>query len=428
MIERGNEMMYRPSEDTELTGAQMERARSVFIGWLWQGNLSADFIHNHADDLLGEAHGELVKAVNRGEEIEDPVGWTVFCAWRRLNRRLERGPEVHEFASEKLPELADPDAKTPEGEVEDRDRLRKIQEAVRQLRRDQQQIIALTYFEGETLRDAAETLGWGYGTAHRRYKAAVEKLEKHFRAMGIESSDDLWVEIGVVATLAATGSRPSFHVHAIEMAADKAEHLAGGAWEKASHLATGAWARGQDLARRLSLGGNGDAAGALASNGASHTGVCATEMLACVFVASAIVAPAAGVAQRHDHQQGNVSAAQHPISRSALTAQANEPSRSNAAANSSASRRSNSTTTTSNAASHVPVYGPGSPSDLHVAESGLENRIEGEESSAPPEASSSSAPASASSAPTSATVSAPSASGSSSTSRARAAQQFDTIR
>lgn len=422
-------MMYRPSEDTELTGAQMERARSVFIGWLWQGNLSADFIHNHADDLLGEAHGELVKAVNRGEEIEDPVGWTVFCAWRRLNRRLERGPEVHEFANEKLPELADPDAKTPEGEVEDRDRLRKIQEAVRQLRRDQQRIIALTYFEGETLRDAAETLGWGYGTAHRRYKSAVEKLEKHFRAMGIESSDDLWVEIGVVATLAATGSRSPFHVHVVEMAADKAEHLAGGAWEKASDLATGAWARGQDLARRLSLGGNGDAAGALASNGASHTvGVCATEMLVCVFVASAIVAPAAGVAQRHDHQQGNVSAAQHTISRSALTAQANEPSRSNAAANSFASRRSNSAATASNAASHAPVYGPGSPSDLHVAESGLENRIEGEESSAPSEASSSSAPAATSSEPTSATASASSASGSSSASRAQAAQQFDTIR
>ena len=422
-------MMYRPSEDAELTGAQMERARSVFIGWLWGGNLSAEFIHNHADDLLGEAHGELVRAVKRGEEIEDPVGWTVFCAWRRLNRRLERGPEAHEFASEKLAELADPDTQTPDAEVEDRDRVRKIREAVSQLRRDQQQIIALTYFEGETLRDAAETLGWSYGTAHRRYKAAVEKLEKHFRAMGIESSDDLWVEIGVVATLAATGPRPPFHVHVIEMAADKAEHLAGGAWEKASHLATGAWARGQDLARRLSLGGNGDAAGALASNGASHTvGVCATEMLACVFVASAIVAPAAGVAQRHDHQQGNASAAQHTISRSALTAQANEPSRSSAAANSSASRRSNSAATASNAASHAPVYGPGSPSDLHVAESGLENRIEGEESSARPEASSSSAPATTSSEPTSATASASSASGSASASRARAAQQFDTIR
>ncbi|HUC06607.1 MAG TPA: sigma-70 family RNA polymerase sigma factor, partial [Solirubrobacterales bacterium] len=193
--------MYRPSDDAELTGAQMERARSVFIGWLWRGNLSADFIHNHADDLLGEAHGEYVKAVRRGEEIEDPVGWTVFCAWRRLNRRLERGPEAHEFASEKLPEQSDPDAPTPEGEAEERDRVRKIREAVQQLRRDQQQVIALTYFEGQTLREAAKTLGWGYGTAYRRYKSAVEKMEKHFRAMGIESSDDLWVEIGVVASL-----------------------------------------------------------------------------------------------------------------------------------------------------------------------------------------------------------------------------------
>lgn len=419
--------MYRPSEDAELTGAQMERARSVFIGWLWQGNLSADFIHNHADDLLGEAHGELVKAVKRGEEIEDPVGWTVFCAWRRLNRRLERGPEAHEFASEKLPELADPDAKTPEAEAEDHDRVRKIQEAVSQLRHDQQQIIALTYFEGQTLRDAAETLGWGYGTAHRRYKSAVEMLEKHFRAMGIESSDDLWIEIGVVATLAATGPRPPFHVHLMELAADRAEHLGGGAWEKASHLTTGAWARVQDLSRRLNLGGNGDAAGALASSGAGRTaGVCATAVVACVVGASGVVGPGIGGGiglldgDHHGRARADANPAPLPASRSAA-AQVSAPARSRASTAGSGSTRSNSSTPATGSESHAPVYGAGSPSDLRVAESGLENRIEGEESGAPSEASSSSAP-------TSATVSAPSASGSSSANRTQAAQQFGTIR
>jgi RNA polymerase sigma factor (sigma-70 family) len=427
--------MYRPSEDAELTGAQMERARSVFIGWLWGGNLSAEFIHNHADDLLGEAHGELVRVVKRGEEIEDPVGWTVFCAWRRLNRRLERGPEAHEFASEKLPELADPDAKTPEAEVEDHDRVRKIQEAVSQLRHDQQQIIALTYFEGQTLREAAETLGWGYGTAHRRYKSAVEMLEKHFRAMGIESSDDLVIEIGVVASLAATGTHPSFHVHVVEMVADKAEHLGGGAWERSSHLAAGAWARVQDLARRLNLGGNGDAAGALASSGAGRTaGVCATAVVACVVGASGVIGPGIGGGiglldgDHHGRARADANRAPLPASRSATAAQVSAPARSRASTAGSGSTRSNSSTPATGSESHGPVYGPGSPSDLHVAESGLENRIEGEESSSPSEASTSSAPATTSSAPAGATASASSASGSSSASRAQAAQQFGTIR
>ena len=423
--------MYRPSEDAELTGAQMERARSVFIGWLWRGNLSADFIHNHADDLLGEAHGAYVRAVKRGEEIEDPVGWTVFCAWRRLNRRLERGPEVHEFASEKLPELADPDTKTPEGEAEDRDRVRKIREAVSQLRRDQQQIIALTYFEGETLRDAAETLGWGYGTAHRRYKSAVETLEKHFRAMGIESSDDLWVEVGVVASLAATGSHPPFHVHFMEMAADKAEHLTGGAWEKSSHLAAGAWARVQDLARRLNLGGSGDAAGVVASSGAGRTaGVCATAVVACVVGASGAIGPGIGLFEGHSHS-GRARADANPkpqtTSRPAATAQVSAPY-SSAAADGSESGQSRSTTAATSAASHAPAYGAGSPSDLHVRESSYQGRIEEEESSATPEASNSSAAATTSSAPASAAVSAPNASGSSNASRTQATQQFGTIR
>jgi RNA polymerase sigma factor (sigma-70 family) len=423
--------MYRPSEDAELTGAQMERARSVFIGWLWRGNLSADFIHNHADDLLGEAHGELVKAVKRGEEIEDPVGWTVFCAWRRLNRRLERGPEAHEVASEKLPELADPDAQTPEKEAEDRDRVRKIREAVSQLRRDQQQIIALTYFEGQTLRDAAKTLGWGYGTAHRRYRSAVEKLEKHFKAMGIESSDDLVVEIGVAASIAATGAGPSLHIHVTEVAADKAEHLVGGAWEKASHLTAGAWTRVHDLTRRFNLGGNGDAAGVVASSGAGRTaGVCATAVVACVVGASGVVGPGIGggigLFADHDHHgraKDDANPAQLTSSGPAATAQVNAPAQSSTATGGSKSTRSNSATSPTGSASHAPVYGAGSPSDLRVAESGLENSIEGEESSAPSEASSSSAPATTSSEPTSAT-----ASGSSSASRAQAAQQFGTIR
>ena len=428
--------MYRPSEDAELTGAQMERARSVFIGWLWRGNLSADFIHNNADDLLGEAHGELLKAVKRGEEIEDPVGWTVFCAWRRLNRRLERGPEAHEFASEKLPEQADPDAQTPEKEAEDRDRVRKIHEAVRQLRRDQQQIIALTYFEGETLRDAAETLGWGYGTAHRRYKSAVEKLEKHFRAMGIESSDDLWIEIGVVATLAATGPRPPFHVHLMEMAVDKAEHLAGGAWERASHLTAGAWARVHDLTRRLNLGGNSDAAGVVASSGAGRTaGVCATAVVACVVGASGVVGPGIGggigLFDGHDHH-GRARAAANPApltaSRSAATPQASASAQSSASTDGAESTRSKPATSATGSEPHAPVYGAGSPSDLRVRESDVQGRIEAEESGATAEASSSPASATTSSAPAGAIVSAPSVGGSSSASRAQTTQQFGTIR
>jgi RNA polymerase sigma factor (sigma-70 family) len=424
--------MYRPSEDAELTGAQMQRARSVFIGWLWRRNLPADFIHNHADDLLGEAHGEYVKAVKRGEQIEDPVGWTVFTAWRRLNRRLERGPEAHEFASEKLPELADPDAETPEGEAEDRDRARKLREAVSQLRRDQQQIIALTYFEGQTLRDAAETLGWGYGTAHRRYKSAVDKLEKHFRAMGIESSDDLWVEIGVVASLAATGSHPPFHVHLMEMAADKAEHLTGGAWEKSSHLAAGGWARVQDLARRLNLGGSGDAAGVVASSGAGRTaGVCATAMVACVVGASGAIGPGIGLFEEGHSRSGRTRAEVNPEQqtfRPPATAQVSAPTHSSAAAGGSESRQSRSTAAATSAASHAPAYGAGSPSDLRVRHSALESHIEAEESGAPREASSSSAPATTSSAPASATTSPSRASGPSSASRAQATQQFDTLR
>src|SRR5215213_9912462 len=127
----------------------MERARKGFRGLLWRKQFPADFILGDSDDLLALAHTEMVRAIARGVVIEDPVGWTITCAYRRTGHLLEaQSVRPSEVSIEKLVDVADVTAPSPEEQAEDEDRWRKIREAVAKLDEDQRRLIALTYFGG----------------------------------------------------------------------------------------------------------------------------------------------------------------------------------------------------------------------------------------------------------------------------------------
>lgn len=272
--------MYRPGDDVELSSTEMNTARKVFIAGLWRRKYSAEFIYNNADDMLAKAHAEYVKCVKSGVEVENPIGWTVNCARLRTQSFIEAQKASHEVASEKLPELADREAPTTEQLAEDMHRAREIRRAVDSLRKQEQQIIALTYLEDMTLREAARQLNWPLTTARRRFKSAMERLEDFFEERGIESSDDLVIDVGLASYLASTYHSPGF----LEVAFEKTGDAAAIAWEKA-----------HDLSRRVFLGGGGDAAGVATTSGAGRAaGACATVAIACVVGASGVVGPGIG--------------------------------------------------------------------------------------------------------------------------------------
>lgn len=263
----------------------MERVRSVYIGRLWRHRFKAEFIHNHADDLIAEAHSAYMEAIRAGEPIDDPVGWTVVCAWCRTQNYFKSGKARFEVTTEKLPEPADDNEDTEEF-VEALDRAQKLGEAIDLLRHDEQQMVALSHFEGLSIRKAAERLDLPFQTARRRYLSAMKKLDKHFKAMGIESSDDLLIEVGAIAYMVVTsGGDWTIHLPAVvEIAADKSDKFL-----------SSAWARAHDLARRFSLGGGGDAASAAATSGGGRTiGVCAGIAITCVVGAGAVVGTGVG--------------------------------------------------------------------------------------------------------------------------------------
>jgi RNA polymerase sigma factor (sigma-70 family) len=263
--------MYKLNSEIELSSEQVDRIRRGYFAMLARRRFKPDFIENHADDVLAKAHLEYVRCAVKGVEIEDPITWTIHCAWRRAQTFVAAPKNSREVTAEKLPELEDREAPTTEQLAEDQHRAREIRRAVDSLRKQEQQIIALTYLEDMTLREAARQLDWPLTTARRRFKSAMERLEDFFEKRGIESSDEL--EIGLAAFLASAYHSPGI----LEVA-----------FEKIGDAAAIAWDRAHDLPRRVFLGGGGDAASVAATSGAGRAaGACATVAIACVVGAGA---------------------------------------------------------------------------------------------------------------------------------------------
>ncbi|MEZ5077216.1 MAG: sigma-70 family RNA polymerase sigma factor [Solirubrobacterales bacterium] len=276
--------MYKPHTDHsdrrhELTREQMEKARQGYRGLLWRKRFPADFILGDSDELLALAHAEMVRAIAQGAEIEDPVGWTITCAYRRTGNYLDaKSVRPSEVSIEKFVDLADATAPTPEELAEDEDRWRKIREAVARLDGDQRRLIALTYFGGMSVREAARSLGWHPSKAQRCHESALRALR---RRLPVRSSDELEIATGLAAWLTFDTSTGLHLPAGLEAVIDKAGEGAGGLWGRA-----------QELARRLPFGG-GDTAAALGSSGAGRAvGACAAAVgIACFAGAGAIVVP-----------------------------------------------------------------------------------------------------------------------------------------
>ena len=89
----------------------MEAARKAFRGKLLRLRYSPQFIVNNADELLAIAHSEYARAVQKGVEVEDPVAWTIHCAWRRTQNLLQaESIRPRSVSSERVAELVDDEA------------------------------------------------------------------------------------------------------------------------------------------------------------------------------------------------------------------------------------------------------------------------------------------------------------------------------
>lgn len=216
--------MFRSATLREMRPAELEGARLGFNQYLRRKGFSPQFIARHAEDLFATATLEYSRKLAEGAEIESPAGWLIACAWQRTKSQLEA--EAHQprvLSTERSGPLVDGEGKNPEDVLLHEDRFRRVGEAVKSLSVDQRRLLALSYFEGFPVREAARRLHWHPSKAQRAHEGARRRLHE---LLGARSADELALEVGLAAylSLAARASRggrlPGIHA-ALERAGQR---------------------------------------------------------------------------------------------------------------------------------------------------------------------------------------------------------------
>ncbi|MGD9734929.1 MAG: RNA polymerase sigma factor [Solirubrobacterales bacterium] len=216
--------MYRDVVAEELSRGQFDSARLAFLQVLRRKRMSPQFIERHAEDLFAQACFEFSRQLGEGKQIAKPVAWIVTCGWHRTVGLLEtRDWRPQLVSTERVGELGE-DEVTPESDFLDEDRYRKVREAVERLPDYQRRLLALSYFEDESVREAGRRLNWTPSKAQRAHEAAQRRLHK---LLGVEKSDDLAIEIGLAAFLSLAGENRAPHLRllsGVEAASDALLH------------------------------------------------------------------------------------------------------------------------------------------------------------------------------------------------------------
>lgn len=265
----------------ELGRTEFEAAERGFLQLLRRKRFSPAFIERHGADLIAKARLEYSQHVAEGGEVRNPAGWIIHCAWRRTQNLLEQEGRAPRVLSIEGGGAFANDSRTPEDEVLTSDRYRRLQAAIEELPIEERKVIALTYFEGMSVREVGRALKWDKCKADRRHRAALERLQE---LLGVKDIDSLQIEIGIAAwsSIAASDQAKSRLPAGVEAALDAV-----------GNGVAATVGRGQDLARRLLTGGTAEPGMAPALGGAARTaGVCGAAAVACV--ASGLVGPGVG--------------------------------------------------------------------------------------------------------------------------------------
>ncbi len=266
----------------ELSEAELQAAQLGFRQLLRRKNFPEEFVRNYSQDLLGKAQQEYWKRIAEGGKVHNPAGWLIKCAYRRTQNLLEaEGHWPRMVGLDSVGALPDHSAPTPEEQVLEADRARRVQEAVDTLPLEQRKVIELCYFEGMSVREVGRALNWGKSKADRRHHAALERLRA---LLGVTDLDSLAIEIGLAAWISlATERGGAFNLPSgIDAMSDTASR---GVADLIGRL--------HELARRFLVSGGGEPTAAAAASGAARTaGVCAAATVACL--ATGVVGPGVG--------------------------------------------------------------------------------------------------------------------------------------
>lgn len=271
-------------------------------------DLSSAFIERSLEDALQKGLVEYLRALDRGEVIDNPAGFIVQAGFCRAIDELRREARQADGALvDALIESGDVAEPSTDEVAMDRLEAQELRDAVGRLSPEEQQVLSLRYFDGLTNEASAKVLYCSKRTYRRRLSATLKKLERHLGVPVPEPGSQLAIEIGVVTWIALRGAN-------VALAQGPIEQLVG-IIHSAQDAAAWAIGRARDLAARFSGGGGGEKLTAIASSGAGR--IVGTCVAACVLAVGG--AELAGVGQggsdhpaktrrAHHHQEAKRSA------------------------------------------------------------------------------------------------------------------------
>jgi RNA polymerase sigma factor (sigma-70 family) len=137
---------------------------------------AARWIAENVSDVLNEAVAEYVEWLRDHTRLADPVGWLVERGrWRALDRVIREnrrsGPPI-----DTVIHLVEDPTPTPEDALLERDRHRRIADALSHIPERDRKLLALVYYEGHSIRGAGRLLGWGKSSADSHHAEAMKRL------------------------------------------------------------------------------------------------------------------------------------------------------------------------------------------------------------------------------------------------------------
>jgi RNA polymerase sigma factor (sigma-70 family) len=162
--------------ESGVTAAQLRKAEEG-IGPMLAQTFSAVWIAKNAQDLLGQANIEYAKWLKDNPPARNPVGWLLNCAyWRAVNLLDSETRKPRQTSLDAVFHLADETTPSPEERALDRDRARRLSEALGHLPAKEREMLSLVYYDDLSIREAGRKLGWQKSAADRHHKAAMKKM------------------------------------------------------------------------------------------------------------------------------------------------------------------------------------------------------------------------------------------------------------
>lgn len=140
-------------------------------------DFSAPWIAQNLHDLLNQANVEYAEWLGEHGPASNPPGWLIQRGrWRALNLAKREGRQSAPPLDSVIHSAEDPEP-TPEDAVLDRDRNRRIEQALSNIPEKDRKLIALVYYEGHSIRAAGRLLGLGKSNADKHHARTMKRLE-----------------------------------------------------------------------------------------------------------------------------------------------------------------------------------------------------------------------------------------------------------